>query len=126
MIQKLALAYGIIFVIVGVAGAARGAYGGEHVMLAGIFHVDAVHNTVHLLSGLAAIIAAKSAQWAQWYFRIFGVIYSLLAVVGLLQRDTILGLTTINMADNLLHIALGGIGLAIGFLLPQKDKQLSV
>ena len=52
-------------------------------MLLGIFHVNLAHNVVHLLSGAAALFAGLAGGNAPlWFFRVFGIIYGLVAVLG--------------------------------------------
>jgi hypothetical protein len=49
------------------------------------------------------------------YFQVFGVVYGLVTVVGFLQGDTVLGLIGVNMADNVLHLAIAAVALYAGF-----------
>lgn len=114
MIQKLAWVFGIVLTLVGVLGFVPGIT--SKMMLLGIFHVDGLHNIIHLISGLAALAAARGMFSAQMYFKVFGVVYGLVAILGLIQGDTVLGLIGINMADNLLHIAIAALSLWAGFL----------
>ena len=119
MIKKLSLLFGIVFVAVGILGFIPGVTDDQD-MLLGIFKVGAVHNLVHLLSGLAALIAAKEEDYAQLYFRVFGSVYLLVTIVGFIQGDTVLGLFSINMADNWLHAVLSVAILGIGFGVPKE------
>lgn len=114
MLKKLAMLFGVVFVAVGLLGFVPGVTDDKD-MLLGIFQVDGLHNVIHLLSGLAALLATKSEDMAQMYFRLFGAVYALVAVVGFVQGDTVLGLLDVNMADNLLHTALAVALLGVGF-----------
>lgn len=106
--------FGIAFLAVGVLGYVPGATTGG--LLLGIFMVDGMHNIIHILSGLIAVgVAWMGMQYARLYFQVFGVVYGLVTVVGFLQGDTVLGLITVNMADNLLHLVIAAVALWIGF-----------
>ena len=72
MLRKMATIFGVVFLIVGVLGFVPGTTENGHLL--GIFHVNPAHNVVHILSGLAALLAARASEHAaQNYFRIFGV-----------------------------------------------------
>lgn len=121
MIRKAAITFGIIIALIGVLGFIPGITTSDG-MLFGIFHVNAVHNTFHILSGLIALIAGyTSTSAARVYFQIFGVIYALLAILGLLYGDNdILGIIANNGADIWLHIIIAIISLYYGFV-PDED-----
>jgi len=87
-------------------------------MLLGIFHVNAAHNVVHLLSGAVALFAGMSSVGAsRWYFRIFGLVYGLVAVMGFFVGDgMLLGLITNNVADTWLHVGIAAVSLILGFM----------
>lgn len=100
--------------IVGVLGFVPGAI--SHNLLLGIFEVDSLQNIIHLLSGLIAIGAAwGSGEYARLYFRAFGVVYAIIAVIGFLQGSSVLGIFAVNMADNLFHLIIAVAALWIGF-----------
>src|SRR5687768_7161036 len=105
MVKTMAIVFGIIFVAVGILGFVPGITTNGHLL--GIFHVNTAHNLVHILSGVAALIAGMtSLNAARIYFRVFGVIYGLVAVLGFMAGDDnpVLGLIANNMADNWLHV----------------------
>lgn len=125
MVQKLAWVFGIVFVAIGVLGFVPGAT--SNGMLLGIFEVDGLHNAIHLLSGIAAIAAAwGSAAYARLYFKVFGVVYGLVTVVGFLQGDTVLGLFMVNTADNLLHLVIAAAALWIGFGMKEEGTSMGM
>jgi hypothetical protein len=116
MINTMATIFGIVFLIVGILGFIPGITD-ETGHLLGLFHVNAAHNLIHIVSGLAAlIVAGMSARAAVNYFRIFGAIYGLVAVLGFFSGDElILGMVANNQADNWLHVAISAVALALGF-----------
>lgn len=111
--QKIAKWFGIIFILVGILGFIPGITSNGHLL--GIFEVNTLHNIIHLLSGIIALMCAGSAMKAKTYFKIFGVVYGLVTVVGFLQGNTVLGLIGVNVADNLLHLLISIIALVLGF-----------
>jgi hypothetical protein len=123
MVKTMAVLFGIVFILIGILGFVPGVTDNE--MLLGIFHVNAAHNVVHLLSGAAALIAGMTSVGAsRMYFRIFGVVYGLVAVLGLMnmgQHTMLLGLISNNDADTFLHIAIAAVSLLLGFM-PAKAE----
>lgn len=113
MIQKLAWVFGIVFLVVGLGGFVPSLT--QDGMLLGIFEVDPLHNVIHLLSGALAIGAVLAGNYARLYFQVFGVVYAVVAVVGFMQGDTVLGLISTNMADHVLHLAIAAVALYAGF-----------
>ena len=116
MLKTLSIVFGIVFLAVGVLGFVPGITSADGHLL-GIFHVNAVHNVVHLLSGAVALYAGMtSADAARWYFRLFGLVYAAVAALGFVYGDqAILGLVANNMADTFLHVAIAAAALIIGF-----------
>ncbi len=109
MAKSLVTLIGAVFVVIGLLGFFMDP-------ILGIFEVDTLHNIVHLLSGVLAIwMASMGEASAKSYAKIFGVIYAVVAVVGFYQMDTVLGLISVNMADNWLHAALALVFLWLGF-----------
>ena len=118
MLKKAALVFGVVLVAAGLAGfvPALSPANSEGIRRAlGLFEVNTLHNLIHLFSGIAALFASKSEAYASTFFKIFGVFYALVMVVGFLQGHTFLGLIPINLADNLLHLAIAGSSLYLGF-----------
>jgi Domain of unknown function (DUF4383) len=115
MLKTAAVVFGIVFLAVGVLGFVPGVTTNE--MLLGIFHVNAAHNVVHLLSGAVALWAGMtSAANARLYFRIFGVVYAIVAVLGFASGDEpILGIISSNAANTWLHVAIAVVSLVLGF-----------
>lgn len=128
-VQKAALTFGAVFLIVGVAGFIPGittnyselTFAGHHssAMLLGIFAVSILHNIVHLLFGVAGIALARNAGSARTYLIGGGVIYAVLWLYGLvIDHDSGANFVPVNTADNWLHFVLAvgmiGLGVALG------------
>lgn len=116
MAKKLAVVFGVVFVLVGVLGFVSNPIVGAN----GLFLTDTLHNLVHLVIGIVLLVVAMSApaKSASW-LKIFGVVYLLLVVLGFLlipSGGMLLGLVTMNTADHFLHLVLGIVLLAAGFM----------
>ena len=103
MAKPLALVFGVVFLLIGILGFVPALAPNE--MLLNIFHVNAAHNVVHLLTGVVALLAGMG-----------GVVYGLVAVLGFVVGDgMLLGLISNNMADTWLHVVIAVVSLIIGF-----------
>jgi hypothetical protein len=120
MVKSAAVLFGIVFLAIGILGFVPGVTNDQ--MLLGIFHVNTAHNAVHLLTGVVALLAGMSGPGAaRIFFRIFGLVYALVAVLGLMHlgADTnLLGLISNNDADTYLHIGIAVVSLLLGFIAP--------
>ena len=125
--RALALIIGIVFTILGLVGfftPLENSTGVRAVL--GIFDSDTLGNVIYLITGLLGIAAAFTGL-SVMYNRAFGIIYTLIGVLGLIpalyfpvygnDNGRFLGLTHLSVADHVLHIVLGLIALAIGFYL---------
>ena len=113
--KRWATIFGVVFLAVGIAGFIPALC--PNGLLFGIFAVDAMHNIVHIASGVLALgMAAAGEGAARNYFRIFGVVYALVTVMGFVAgRDgQVMGMA-MNMADHFLHLALAVALLGLGF-----------
>ncbi|MBU2051471.1 MAG: DUF4383 domain-containing protein [Gammaproteobacteria bacterium] len=121
------MAFGVVFLLIGVLGFVPGitvdADNGNKLLL-GIFEVNAVHNLVHLASGVVALLAATSARYARLYFQVFGVVYGLVTVLGFMMSP-VLGLIPVNLADNLLHVVIAVAALYLGFFFKQPTDPVA-
>lgn len=109
MAKKLLSVFGVILLLVGIIG-----FFNDPIF--GVFEVDTMHNIVHLLTGILALIfAGKGEGPAKTFSKVFGIIYLIVTVVGFVQGDSVLGIISVNSADNYLHVLLTIVFLAIGF-----------
>ena len=115
MARTFTLVLGVVMLLVGILGYVLNPTGG---MLLGVFAVDGVHNAIHLVTGVAALAAAFTG-WSRVFCQAFGVVYLLVGVLGLVATDAsgmLLGMLHNNMADNFLHIVIGGAAAYVGFV----------
>jgi Domain of unknown function (DUF4383) len=83
--------------------------------LFGVFEINGIHNTVHILSGLFLLALAGKRKTARTGALAFGVIYGIVTLIGLIDGKDVLSLFPVNPYDNVLHIALtvAAIGAAL-------------
>ena len=84
-------------------------------LLLGYFEVDNMHNFVHIVSGVFALLAAASARYAKLYFQVFGIIYAVVTISGFWRAGD-LYVMHVNMADNFLHLVIAVIAFYLGFI----------
>jgi Domain of unknown function (DUF4383) len=90
----------------------------------GLFVVNTAHNIVHLASGAVLLAGAYSTLGASLALKIVGVVYALVATLGLIMGGPmLLGLVAMNTADHWLHVILAVVILAAGFLLELARKR---
>jgi hypothetical protein len=55
----------------------------------------------------------------------FGATYGLVAIIGIIDSNDVLGLIPINSADNVLHVGLALVGLVFGLVSREADRRHS-
>lgn len=75
-------------------------------LLFGYFRYGDILNVLHLATGVIALLSAISQRLSKTFLFLFGLGYSVLAVVGLWRHGNIYAFET-NGPVNLLHLALG-------------------
>lgn len=130
-IRLLALVYGVGFLFIAVMGYIP-PFVDDQGYLFGLFALDMYDNLLHAVSGIWALIAGfVSAQQTIRYFKIFGTLYFLDGVIGLLFGNAYLdfGIFLYGIADNTFalnfmlnipHIIIGGVAVLAGFYLSKK------
>ncbi|MCK9530269.1 MAG: DUF4383 domain-containing protein [Gammaproteobacteria bacterium] len=115
MLMKAATWFGIIMLVVGILGFIGPLT--PNGLLFGLFAVDGLHNTVHLLTGAVAVwVGLTSERASRLYFQIFGIIYGVLFLIGLAAGNSpLLGVMAHNWADVWLHLAITAFALYMGF-----------
>lgn len=110
--QTFALVFGAVYILVGLLGFVMDP-------ILGIFNVNLLHNIVHLAIGAAWVFSSKDHSTAKTVSLIIGVTYLLVAVLGFVAKDLMADLLDITdnskgMADNLLHLVSGALGVYFG------------
>ncbi len=103
-------------VVIGLALTLAGILGFVKTKMFGL-HFSISHNLIHLLSGLIGLVAGLSGgSSAKTYAQVFGVIYTGVALAGFLGKPDFLMTTLhLNTRYNVIHIAVGLLGLVTGF-----------
>jgi hypothetical protein len=131
LFQRLAWVYAGLFLFVVVIGYLPGLTNSEGQLL-GLFRIELVDDALHLGSAIWAALAAWiSTRASILYFKLFGTVYTLDGVIGLLFGQGYLdggilihGPTPLDwmtkLAANFPHLAIGGIAMIIGFVLSRR------
>ena len=118
MAKTMAWVVGMVFVLLGILGFIPNPIVG----MEGVFMTNAAHNIIHLVSGIYLIIAAmQSIRAAKMAFKVVGIVYLLVTILGFLTigasgMGSLLGLVSMNAADNYFHLVLTAVFLALGFM----------
>lgn len=127
--RGFAMLYGIVFLIVGIAGFVPQLVGAVHEnhpqlavdtgygLLLGLFPVNILHNAVHLAFGIWGLVAARSLGSAKVYARGVAIIYLVLAIAGLVPgANTLFGLAPLFGHDVWLHSLLAVVAAYFGWV----------
>jgi hypothetical protein len=107
---------GGVLVIAGIIGFFySSAFGspGETDEVFGLLAVNGWHNVVHIVTGALGLVSMGYAGRARAYAGGLGVVYLGVAVWGLIlgSGESILDVVPVNAEDNILHLALGVLGI---------------
>ena len=122
MVKRFAQILGVALILVGVVGLVLG----DRVWL-GILNIDIVEDIVHLVTGgLLAYVGFGRTELstARSVVLALGVIYLAVGILGFVV-PTMFGLIPdgYTVFDNLLHLALGGLSLAVALSAPRGSRQ---
>jgi hypothetical protein len=134
--RRFALILGIAFLVVGTLGFIPGVtrmhaehrdlsiHGPGHGDLLGLFHVNLLHNLLHIAFGIAGVACAQSLPLARGYARFVAVAYGLLTILGLIptaNTNNLWGLAPIHGHDVWLHLVIAAAAAYFGFVRPAAD-----
>ncbi len=106
MAKTIAMVFGVIYTLVGLAGFIP-ALGGSTSMasntLLGIAQINVLHNIVHLVIGIAGLVMGRTADGASSFCKIFGVILLLVGILGFVSPN-FFGLMPIGGGDIWIHL----------------------
>ncbi|HEY8518980.1 MAG TPA: DUF4383 domain-containing protein [Gammaproteobacteria bacterium] len=133
-IRHFALVYGIVFLVVGIAGFIPAfvtpldpgdpplevtAGAGR---LFGVFPVNYLHNIVHIAFGVWGLAVYRNSSAAVMYARSVAIVYVVLTVFGLLPAlNTLFGLVPLHSHDIWLHLLLAAVAAYFGFVAPRHE-----
>ena len=136
LIQKWAWVYAVLFFMVVAVGYVP-AFNDASGNLFGLFSLQLVDDALHAGSGIWAALAAwRSAYASTLYFKLFGTVYFLDGVVGLIFGRAYLdggifvdGPASLDamtkIATNIPHIAIGGMAVVFGFIVARRHAAQS-
>lgn len=132
-IRYFSLIYGIVFLVVGIAGFVPGfmspldpadpevMINGSTGRLFGLFPVNSLHNIVHIVFGIWGLVAYRTLGASITYARAVAVIYAILFVLGLIPgAHTLFGLVPLYGHDVWLHLVLAAVAAYFGFVAPRS------
>jgi uncharacterized membrane protein HdeD (DUF308 family) len=105
MASKFVKVLGVVFLILGVVGFVF--------PMEELFHLTPIHNVIHIVSGIVALIMSSSEVKSLLYAKVFGVVYLLVAILGLFTHE-FAGIMFM-VATNILHFAIAFSSLYVGF-----------
>jgi hypothetical protein len=122
VVKRFAQILGVVLILVGIVGLVLG----DRVWL-GILNVDIFEDIVHLLTGgiLAYVgFGRTDLSTARSVVLALGVVYLVVGILGFLV-PMMLGLIPhgYTIFDNLLHLALGVLGIAVALLTSRESGQ---
>lgn len=118
MAKRITLVLGVVLTLVGLLGFFNNP-------VVGIFNTNALHNIVHLATGVLAIVFAMQSEASAIMFnKVFGVIYALVTILGFVTPGFMTDLLNINMMDNILHLVLAVIFLYVGFAMKPSASSM--
>ncbi|MFD9698878.1 DUF4383 domain-containing protein [Lentzea sp. NPDC059081] len=134
-VQKASAVVGAAFLLVGVLGFIPGITthydelapaGHSGALLLGLFSVSVLHNLVHLLFGVAGLLAARTTQFARAFLVVGGGIYVFLWVYGsAIGEHSDTNFLPVNTADNWLHLGLGAAMILLGIAVTVVERRRS-
>ncbi|MES2998906.1 MAG: DUF4383 domain-containing protein [Pseudomonadota bacterium] len=112
MLKGFSLLFGIIFILMGIAGFIPPLIHNQ--LLFHSFSLGPVLNIFYILTGLIGLSTSVSPGSAKSYFKVFGIIYALIAILGFALNGN-LGFLQLNLADSFFHLIVAVIALYLGF-----------
>jgi hypothetical protein len=117
--EILGLAFGAIYLLVGIVGFFITGFddfaGHDHGSLL-FFDINPLHNVVHILIGVAGLVLSRTLAGARTYGWLLAVGYGAAFVYGLLAVGEDWDFLNLNWADNILHLATVVVGLVIALM----------
>jgi hypothetical protein len=112
MLRGFTLFFAIVFILMGIAGFIPPLMRNQ--LLFNLFAVGSVQNIFYILTGLIGLSASTLTGYTKLYFKIFGIIYALIAIFGFSLNGN-LGFLQVNLADSFFYLVVAVISLYLGF-----------
>jgi hypothetical protein len=78
-------------------------------------NVKGLHTYIHLVSGVILVYLGYTGTSVKTGAQVFGVVYTLVAVLGFIGGTTVIGLINTSSLYNIVHLVVGVVGLYVGF-----------
>lgn len=114
MLRQVAFFFALVFIALGILRFFPHLVRNDNQFFFNIFEVSTGHSFFYILTGLFGLSASASITYARLYFKIFGVCYGLLSILGF-ALDGNLGLLHITMPDSFFYLIVSVIAVYIGF-----------
>jgi hypothetical protein len=117
MVRTYAKVVGVVIVLIGLVGLVAGT------QLLGLVNIEIAEDLVHLLSGgiMAAVgFGVRDTNVVRTVVGVIGVVYLVVTVLGFVA-PMLFGLLPVHgysLVDNLIHLVLGVLGVAVAWLVP--------
>src|SRR3712207_9485406 len=121
--EILGLAFGAIYLLVGIVGffvTGFDNFAGHTDETLIVFDINPLHNVVHILIGVAGLVLSRTLAGARTYGWLLAIGYGAAFIYGLIATDKDWDFLSLNWADNFLHLATAVVGLVIA-LLPVRN-----
>jgi hypothetical protein len=115
--QKFAAVFGVVYLLVGVAGfvlTGFGDFAGSHHATLLVFAVNPLHNVVHLVLAAGWLAGCARHRTARLANLALGVLLGLVTVLGAVGGLGVLGMSGLADPDNFLHLATATLALYFG------------
>jgi hypothetical protein len=113
MLKTGLIIFGVVFILIGLMG-----FFNNPVL--STFPVNTLHNWIHIISGILALMfAMQSPAIARKFAVTFGAVYGLVAILGFIAPDFMNSLMAVETNDNILHVVLALGFLALGSMKPK-------
>jgi Domain of unknown function (DUF4383) len=126
--QTIALAFGAIYLLIGIVGFFITGFGDffahdpEKTLI--IFDINGAHNVVHILIGVAGLLLARTLEGARTYGWLLAVGYGAAFLYGVFAVGQDWDFLNLNWADNVLHLATAIIGVVIAKMPARSDSRV--
>ena len=114
--QTIALAFGAIYLLVGIVGFFVTGFDNffghtDETLL--VFDINPAHNIVHILIGVAGLLLARTLEGARTYGWLLAAGYGAAFLYGVFAVGQDWDFLNLNWADNVLHLATAIVGVVI-------------
>ena len=115
--QKFAALFGVVYLLVGIAGFAVTGFSdfaGMHAHKLVIFAVNPLHNIIHVVLAIVWLASVPRARTARLADLAIGAVLGLVTVLGFFGGMGMLGMSGLADPDNFLHLITATLALYFG------------